>query len=180
MKKTTSLFITLFMAIIIFGSYSLANPASTTGLKCFSSANDQDGSFYIINVSAVKTEADARKKVLALQQSGYDAGYLWIPDYASLSGALYYSVYIGPFTTQYDCEVATESYRKKHPEAYGLLVSQENKRVQISGIGKVKVTYNSNGGSGSKINEVKINYNETAVSGGYSQGMEDVLLNKKK
>jgi hypothetical protein len=88
----------------------------------------------------VKTEKDAISKANELEKKGYESGYLWIPDYASLSGAKMYSVYVGPFDTQYECEVATEAYRKIHPEAYGLLVSQDNKRVQINGVGKVTVT----------------------------------------
>jgi hypothetical protein len=97
-------------------------------------------SFYVINVAATKSEMEAKKLVNGLLNNGYNADYLWIPDYASLSGALFYSVYIGPYSTQYDCEVATEDYRKDHPEAYGLLVSQDKKRVQITGIGKVNIS----------------------------------------
>ena len=100
----------------------------------------QNGTFYIVCVTAVKTEEKAQTNCADLKKQGHQAGYLWIPDYASLSGAKLYSVYLGPYTTQYDCEVATEEYRKNHPEAYGLLVSQDNKRVQINGIGKVTVT----------------------------------------
>lgn len=96
--------------------------------------------FYILNVAAVKSEADARRQANELVAQGYEADYLWIPDYASLSGAQYFSVYIGPFSTQYECEVATENYKVSNPSAYGLLVSQENKRVQINGVGKVRVT----------------------------------------
>ena len=68
---------------------------------------------------------------------GYESDYLWIPDYNPLSGAEYYSVYIGPFFSQYECEEATEAYRQRHPDAYGLLVSQNNVRVRINGIGKI-------------------------------------------
>ena len=96
--------------------------------------------FYIINVAAIKSEGEASKKAKELRSMGYDSDYLWIPDYNSLSGAQYYSVYIGPFFSQYECEVATEDYRQMHPEAYGLFVSQGNRRVQINGIGKVTVS----------------------------------------
>jgi hypothetical protein len=95
--------------------------------------------FYILNVAATKTESDAQRRAASLRSKGYEAGYLWIPDYASLSGAKMYSVYIGPFYQMYDCELATEEYRKDHPDAYGLLVSQNTKRVEIRGIGRVKV-----------------------------------------
>jgi hypothetical protein len=101
---------------------------------------NNSGSFYIISSAAVKTENQAKAKASELRNNGNSTGYLWIPDYASLSGAKFYCVYIGPFYTQHDCEIATEEYRKLHPDAYGLLVSQDRKRVQINGIDKVVVT----------------------------------------
>ena len=104
----------------------------------------QNAKFYILNVAAVNTNNEAELKSKELTRKGYSAGFLWIPDYASLSGAKLYSVYIGPFATQYECEVATEKYKKLFPGSYGLLVSQDNKRVQINGIGKVTVTEKSN------------------------------------
>jgi translation initiation factor IF-1 len=100
----------------------------------------QNAKFYILNVAAVSTNNEAELKSKELIRKGYSAGFLWIPDYASLSGAKLYSVYIGPFATQYECEVATDKYKKLFPGSYGLLVSQDNKRVQINGVGKVAVT----------------------------------------
>lgn len=96
--------------------------------------------FYIVNVAAVKTEDQAKAKVQDLTATGKEANYLWIPDFASLSGAQFYSVYLGPYKTQRECEFAVEEYRKIDPAAYGLFVSQDNKRVQINGIGKVVIT----------------------------------------
>jgi len=126
------------------------NPTTNENVQSASANSEQStsptthqnnsGAFYIISVAAVKTENQAKTKAAELKNNGNSSGYLWIPDYASLSGAQFYSVYIGPFTTQYDCEVATEAYKKQHPEAYGVLVSQDRKRVQINGIGKVTVT----------------------------------------
>lgn len=94
---------------------------------------------YIINISAIESEKLAQEAVAKLIKEGYNAGYLWIPDYASLSGAKYFCVFIGPFLTQNKCEMAVEEYRKVNSSVYGLLVSQENKRVEIRGIGKVTV-----------------------------------------
>ena len=103
----------------------------------------QNSKFYILNVAAVATESEAKLKSQEYTRKGYQSSYLWIPDYASLSGAKFYSVYIGPFSTQYECELATDKYKKQFPGSYGLLVSQDNKRVQINGIGKVTVTEKS-------------------------------------
>ena len=101
-----------------------------------------DSPFYVISVAAVQDETAAIQKVSELQEQGQSAGYLWIPDYASLSGALFYSIYIGPYATQEECEIAIEEYRKTHPTAYGILVSQERQRVEIRGIGKVTIKPN--------------------------------------
>ena len=103
-----------------------------------------DKDCYILNVSAVKTKALAREKVEKLKNDGYESGFLWIPNFSSLSGAEYYSVFIGPFATQLECEIATENYRKIDNKAYGLLVSKNSERVEIRGVGKVKKTYRFN------------------------------------
>lgn len=103
-------------------------------------ANDNNEAFYIVNVAATTSASEARTMSEKLKDEGYNSGFLWIPDYASLSGAQYYTVYIGPFSTQKECEIATEDYKRVDSKAYGLKVSQEKKRVQINGIGKVTVT----------------------------------------
>jgi hypothetical protein len=95
--------------------------------------------YYIVNIAAVPSEQSAIEQSQKLTQSGKPSGYLWIPSYASLSGAQMYCVYIGPFETQYECEVATETIKKEKPGVYGLLVSNENKRVQINGLGDVTI-----------------------------------------
>ena len=112
-------------------------PSNGNEIENFNSDNTP---FYIINTSATKYENQAKIKVESLMSKGYKADYLWIPDYKSLSGAEYYSVYIGPFYSQYECEKFVGFYRGIDPKAYGLLVSHENKRVKITGIGNVKVT----------------------------------------
>ena len=103
----------------------------------------QNERFYILNIAAVSTYSEAELKAAELKKKGYNAGYLWIPNYESLSGAKFYSVYIGPFSNQKECEIATDKYKKIFPGSYGLLVSQDSKRVQINGIGKVTVTKKS-------------------------------------
>ena len=112
-------------------------PSNRNEIENFNSDNTP---FYIINTSATKDENQAKIKVESLISKGYKSDYLWIPDYKSLSGAEYYSVYIGPFYSQYECEKFVGFYRGIDPKSYGLLVSHENKRVKITGIGKVKVT----------------------------------------
>ena len=81
-------------------------------LKSKSDISTQKSGFYILNVAAVSTHDEAESKSEELIRKGYSAGFLWIPDYKSLSGAKFYSVYIGPFDTQYECEVATDKYKK--------------------------------------------------------------------
>ena len=90
--------------------------------------------FYIINTAAVKTEQEAQKKVGALKEEGYIANYLWIPDYASLSGAEYFTVFIGPFETKQECAIFVDDYHSTDPKAYGTLVSHQAGRVTVGGL----------------------------------------------
>ncbi len=96
--------------------------------------------FYIVNIIAVAKESKAKAKAAELKKQGYESGYLWIPDYASLSGKKLYTVYIGPYSNQQDCEEATEKLRKKFKDAYGSKVSQDNEGLFIKGVGQVAVT----------------------------------------
>ena len=154
-KSISSLIIGLVgiicLGLFIYDSFTTHGIQNTSQLNLSTETNSENNvrdqllqnnePFYVINVAAVKKESQARAKASELSKSGYTSGYLWIPNYSSLSGAQLYSVYIGPYPTQKDCEIATEDYRKKYPPAYGVLVSQEKMRVQINGVGKVKVTY---------------------------------------
>jgi hypothetical protein len=130
---------------------SISNQPEETLQPEENSINSPTTPFYIVNVYAVKTLSEAKNKAQELKNNGYNSSYLWIPDYKSLSGAQYYSVYVGPFYTQYECEEATENYKKIDSKAYGLLVSNENVRVQINGIGNV-----NNGDQNSTPNYSKI------------------------
>lgn len=99
-----------------------------------------DTTFYVTCVTVTDTETQALKEVKKLENQGYAASHLWIPNYASLSGAKKYLVYIGPQTSQSQCEIATEKYRQVDPKAYGLMVAQKNKRVEIRGRDDIKIT----------------------------------------
>jgi hypothetical protein len=102
---------------------------------------DPDDNFYIIAVSIASSDIEAMDKVKSLESQGYNSDFLWIPDYKSLSGAKYFSVYIGPFRSESECALAIEDYRKINPSAYGLLVSNESpKRVEIRGPNKIKIS----------------------------------------
>jgi len=120
------------------GQTSSQHESDEINQKSSTASNSDD--FYILNSTAVKTESQAINKANELRNKGYAAGYLWIPDYASLSQRQLFTVYIGPFYSQYECEKATEDYRRIVPGAYGTLVSQRRVRVQIIGIGKVLET----------------------------------------
>ena len=95
--------------------------------------------FYIIAEDIASSEEEAKRLVEILEYEGFEkTGYLWIPDYKSLSGAEYYSVFIGPFLTIDECALEVERYRKSNPSAYGLLVSNKStERVEIRGPGKI-------------------------------------------
>ncbi len=96
--------------------------------------------FYVVSAIAVSKEGKAKAKAAELKKQGYDSGYLWIPDYTSLSGKNLFMVFIGKYSNQKECEEATEKFRKIYPDAFGTKVSQEKESVFIKGVGKVAVT----------------------------------------
>lgn len=74
-----------------------------------------NSSFYMIATGAFISEAEAQEKAADLRSIGFiNSGYLWIPDYSSLSGKMYYSTFLGPFNDKQDCL----NYFNTLPEEY--------------------------------------------------------------
>ena len=100
--------------------------------------------FYIIAVDVASSDDEAQKKVSKLISQGHNSDFLWIPQYPSLSGKNFYSVFIGPFFNLDDCAIAVEKYRKVNSSAYGLLVSSKSSdRIEIRGRGRIKASSNN-------------------------------------
>jgi hypothetical protein len=87
---------------------------------------------YVITAGAFKTEGEAQALQEKLRRDGHAASYLWIPDYPSLSGAKMFLTFIGPFADIEECRRHLAEFRKTDPSAYGILVSNEAKRVQFT------------------------------------------------
>lgn len=103
------------------GSYNAANGKLIFKSDC-----------YVIITGSFGYEADAINEVKRIRNSGHsNAGYLWIPDYPSLSGKQFYAPYIGPFASYSDCEYNIRSLTKTGRFWYGVKVSYQNDRVEI-------------------------------------------------
>ncbi len=101
---------------------------------------------YVVNIAAYKNESQAQKKVKELAGKGYAAGYLWPPDFASISNAEMYVVFIGPYSSERQCGKAVEDYRKFDSKVYGVKISQDRERVEIRGVDRVRRIPNYNSG----------------------------------
>lgn len=121
-------------AIKRFGKYTIDYEKLTLTISStpnsFQTSNKDD--YYIICVKAVKLEEDAKVEVKKLTSAKFKADYLWIPNYPSLSGNKYYSVYIGPFNTQSECKTALIEVKKFNPESYGCLISKTGKKLRLN------------------------------------------------
>ena len=87
--------------------------------------------FYIINVSASANVNGAVSRVQELQKKGHPAGYLWLPDYESISDKELYAVFIGPFDGLDSCVKYLVEYQNEVPKAYAIKVNHEKKRFVI-------------------------------------------------
>jgi len=86
---------------------------------------------YIICASACRTRKEARKRRNLLRRKGYPAGFLWIPDYKSLSGSRFYVIYIGQYYSRSECVRKLREYQRINKKAYAVLVSYKKGRDEI-------------------------------------------------
>lgn len=87
---------------------------------------------YVIVNGSYGSENDARAEVSRLRNAGYsNPGYLWIPDFPSLSGKPFYATFLGPYPTREACREAYGSISKSGMYWYGIRVSYEPGRDEI-------------------------------------------------
>ena len=95
------------------------------------SDKNQAPDFFIINVSGTSDIKEAVQQVKALRAKDYPAGYLWIPDYESLSKSELFSVFIGPFSGIDTTIKYLEYYKKVNSNAYAVKVGHNSERTSI-------------------------------------------------
>ncbi len=93
--------------------------------------SNQTAPFWIIAVSAFQTADSASAEVLKLRGAGKKAGYLWIPDYSTLSGKKLFCVFLGPFYTETDAGRILMPYKKENPGAYAVKADHSGSRYAL-------------------------------------------------
>jgi len=76
---------------------------------------------YIIGYSAVASEGMAKNYVASLTQKGFEAGYMWVPDYEP-GGKAVYRIYVGPFKTLAEANTSLTKVKQIQSGAYVKLV----------------------------------------------------------
>ena len=89
------------------------------------------GDFWIISITGSPDVKIAEREVEKLKGKGHKAGYLWVPDYESLSGKQVYVVYIGPFDDRDECVKYFGKCKKDYKDCYAVKVSHDKTRVVI-------------------------------------------------
>lgn len=89
-------------------------------------------SSWVIACQATKSWEEADKYAAGWRARGLSAGVLWIPDFASLSGAKYYLTFVGPYAYPGGKDdmlfVLRKDVRPHYADAYGIRVDQNPKR----------------------------------------------------
>nr|CAA6830710.1 MAG: Unknown protein [uncultured Thiotrichaceae bacterium] len=110
-----------FIVWFVFFSQWFEKTGTDTGDKVFPA--------YVVVDSAWKTKLEARTRVAELSHTYKNSGFIWIPDFDSLSGAQLYQAYVGPFQSRAEAEKATCDYvsrfKKNKREHYAVLVSND-------------------------------------------------------
>lgn len=87
---------------------------------------------YIIVTGSFTDEVNARNYVQTMKTEGtVNAGYLWIPDYPSLSGKPFYATFIGPYQSYTDCEENLRTLKVNSRFWYGKKVSYDPEQIEI-------------------------------------------------
>lgn len=110
---------------------------------------DENGRFiyhnpcYVIITGAFSYEQDAKIFVQQEKSKGYfQSGYLWIPDFASLSGKTNFATILGAYQTRVECETALKSLTPTGIYWYGKKVSNsyDSDEIQLeSGISGINL-----------------------------------------
>ena len=93
---------------------------------------DINDDFYLVSISAAETQDEAIEAVTELRKTYENANYLWIPDYASLSGKELYVVFLGPYDyLDDDAFRVLSDYKKINSNVYFVKASQEETRITL-------------------------------------------------
>ncbi len=94
---------------------------------------DTGNPMWVNACEVVTNEADAEALLDELVVCGFGyTGYLWIPDWNSLSGFEGWLVYNGPFDSEEDASIAACRLLWKYPDIYSILVSDDPVRLTAS------------------------------------------------
>ena len=95
------------------------------------SFTEQD--FYIIPFSTMSKKQKAKEIQFILTEKKFTAGYLWLPDFYSLSDKKQYVAFVGPFSNEEMCKSRLVELKKDpiFKDSYGILVSKYNERKEI-------------------------------------------------
>lgn len=98
----------------------------------YAAAENHDELGWVVACEVMTDEADASRDVEELIFCDYsEAGYLWIPDWNSLSGFEGWLVYSGIYESGEDASSAACRVLWKYPDAYGIHVSRETARYTV-------------------------------------------------
>jgi len=87
--------------------------------------------FYFIQTASHEKAEDAIEKVKELKKTYAKCGYLWIPDYESLSGKALFVSLIGPYISSDECIKELNKYKKTDAKAYALKADHKKERYEI-------------------------------------------------
>ncbi|MDZ4810927.1 MAG: zinc-ribbon domain-containing protein [Bacteroidota bacterium] len=87
---------------------------------------------FVIITGSFAEKKYARDYVTTMRNDGHNnGGYLWIPDYPSLSGKRFYATFIGPYQSYTECENNLRTLRTNSRFWYGKKVSYNPEQIEI-------------------------------------------------
>ncbi len=97
-------------------------------LEKWETVANKDKAYYILNYAGVESEERAAAMVDSLKKYFPKAGFLWVPDYASLSGKKLFSVFLDQSNDFTEILTSLENQKVKYPAIYVVKVNQSKDR----------------------------------------------------
>lgn len=116
-----------------------ADNQSRLSLHKWYSLIDEKNEYYILNYAATAEEKEAIEEVNSLRKTYPNAGYLWIPDFASLSGSEVFVVFLDQTKDQSKILELLDNSKAENPSIYAVRVNQSSERWAAYNSGDIRI-----------------------------------------
>ncbi|MGB3343211.1 MAG: hypothetical protein WBA61_04815 [Aequorivita sp.] len=117
----------------------VAEHESFLSLEKWQASTDEKNEYFILIYENEAEEGEAIERVTSLKKYHPNAGYLWIPDYASLDGTSSFVLFLDQSNEESKIVASLESTKEEYPTSYAVRVNQSPEKWAAYAANDVRV-----------------------------------------